>query len=188
MADKLVQENPEVQQTSIADGTDARSLPFRIGHGYDVHRFGSGDHIVLAGVNIPYHAGFIAHSDGDVLIHALCDALLGAIAAGDIGRHFPDNDKRYKNINSQILLEKVIKMVSEKAYIVANIDTTIIAQTPKLSAYIQPMQDRLATIFSLSAEQVNIKATTTEHLGFTGREEGIAVHAVVMIYKKHPDG
>ncbi len=159
-------------------------LPFRIGHGYDVHRFGEGDHIILGGVKIPYRASFIAHSDGDVLIHSLCDALLGAIAAGDIGQHFPDTDKHYENIDSRLLLQKVISMVYEQGYIIANIDTTIIAQSPKLSTYIQPIREQLAGIFSLQPGQINIKATTTERLGFVGREEGIAVHAVVMIYTK----
>ncbi len=169
------------EQQKIAD--TFISPPFRIGHGYDVHRYGSGDHIILAGIRIPYHAGFIAHSDGDVLIHALCDALLGAIAAGDIGQHFPDSDTRYKNINSALLLQNVLEMVAQHGYCIANIDTTIIAQSPKLSPYIQPMREQLGQIMSLNSEQINIKATTTEQLGFTGRKEGLAVHAVAMIYK-----
>ncbi len=176
-----------IKETSVArdsTNTNTPNLPFRIGHGYDVHRFGEGDHLILGGVSIPYHAGFIAHSDGDVLIHALCDALLGAIGAGDIGQHFPDNDKRYENIDSQLLLQKVIGMVHEQDYLIANIDTTIIAQSPKLSAYIQSMRKQLAGIFSLPVSHLNIKATTTEQLGFIGREEGIAVHAVVMIYNQ----
>lgn len=160
------------------------SLPFRIGHGYDVHRFGEGDHIILGGVTIPHHHGFIAHSDGDVLIHALCDALLGAIAAGDIGRHFPDTDAAYENIDSRELLKQVMSMVRDRHYRIANIDTTIVAQSPKLSPYIRPMQQQLATLLGVDTSQVNVKATTTEQLGFTGREEGIAVHAVVIIYTK----
>ena len=160
------------------------SLPFRIGHGYDVHRFGEGDHIVLGGMKIPHHHGFIAHSDGDVLIHALCDALLGAIAAGDIGRHFPDTDAAYKNIDSRELLKQVMNMVQKMHYGIANIDTTIVAQSSKLSPYILRMQQQLATLLGVDTSQVNVKATTTEQLGFTGREEGIAVHAVVIIYTK----
>ncbi len=157
--------------------------PFRIGHGYDVHRFGEGDFIVLGGVKIPHHSGFIAHSDGDVLIHALCDALLGAIAAGDIGQHFPDNDDKYKNIDSTVLLEKINQLLMKTDYVIANIDLTIIAQTPKMSAHIQAMLQTLADVLNIQKTQINIKATTTESLGFTGREEGIAVHAVVMLYR-----
>lgn len=156
--------------------------PFRIGHGYDVHRFGEGDHIMLGGTRIPHHSGFIAHSDGDVLIHALCDALLGAMAAGDIGRHFPDTDNQFKDIDSTRLLEHVVEMVKNSGYAIANIDVTVIAQTPKLSPYIQPMRERLSSFLSLDTGCINIKATTTEQLGFTGREEGVAVHVVAMIY------
>ncbi len=157
--------------------------PFRIGHGYDVHRFGEGDFIVLGGVKIPHHSGFIAHSDGDVLIHALCDALLGAIAAGDIGQHFPDNDDKYKNIDSTVLLEKTNQLLMKTDYVIANIDLTIIAQTPKMSPHIQAMSQTLADVLNIKKTQINIKATTTESLGFAGREEGIAVHAVVMLYR-----
>lgn len=157
--------------------------PFRIGHGYDVHRFGEGDFIVLGGVKIPHHSGFIAHSDGDVLIHALCDALLGAVAAGDIGRHFPDTDDEYKNIDSTVLLEKTNQLLIKTDYVIANIDLTIIAQTPKMSPHIQAMSQTLADVLSIEKTQINIKATTTETLGFAGREEGIAVHAVAMLYR-----
>ncbi len=157
-------------------------LPFRIGHGYDVHRFGEGNHIKLAGVRIPYSKGFIAHSDGDVLIHALCDALLGAVAAGDIGQHFPDSDEQYKDIDSGILLQKVAAMVHREQYIIANLDISIIAQQPKLFPHIHAMREKLASLLELDISQINIKATTSEKLGFTGREEGIAVHSVVMIY------
>jgi len=157
--------------------------PFRIGHGYDVHRFGEGDFIVLGGVKIPHHSGFIAHSDGDVLIHALCDALLGAIAAGDIGQHFPDTDDEYKNIDSTVLLKKTNQLLLNATYAIANIDLTIIAQTPKMSPYIQAMLQKLADVLSIEKTQINIKATTTESLGFAGREEGIAVHAVAMLYR-----
>ncbi len=157
--------------------------PFRIGHGYDVHRFGEGDFIVLGGVKIPHHSGFIAHSDGDVLIHALCDALLGAIAAGDIGQHFPDTDQRYKNIDSAVLLEQTNQLLVKAGYAIANIDLTIIAQTPKMSPHIQAMSHRLADVLNMEKTQINIKATTTEGLGFCGRQEGIAVHAVAMLYR-----
>lgn len=161
-------------------------LPFRIGHGYDVHRFGETDdntnRIILGGIAIPYSRELLAHSDGDVLIHALCDALLGAIGAGDIGQHFPDDDVQFKNIDSCILLEKVVDSVRRAGYFVANADITIIAQAPKLSPYKQAMRERLSPLLSVDLHQMNIKATTTEQLGFTGRKEGIAVHAVVMIY------
>jgi len=157
--------------------------PFRIGHGYDVHRFGEGDFIILGGVKIPHHSGFIAHSDGDVLIHALCDALLGAIAAGDIGRHFPDTDDEYKNIDSTVLLDKTNQLLNETDYVIANIDLTIIAQLPKMSPHISAMSQTLADVLAIDKTQINIKATTTESLGFAGREEGIAVHAVAMLYR-----
>jgi 2-C-methyl-D-erythritol 2,4-cyclodiphosphate synthase len=157
--------------------------PFRIGHGYDVHRFGEGDFIVLGGIRIPHHAGFIAHSDGDVLIHALCDALLGAIAAGDIGRHFPDTDEQYKNIDSTVLLDQTNLLLIKAGYAIANIDLTIVAQSPKMSPHIQTMSHNLAGVLNIEKTQINIKATTTENLGFTGREEGIAVHAVAMLYR-----
>jgi len=164
--------------------TEQTQIPFRIGHGYDVHRFGEGDSIVLGGVKITHNHGFIAHSDGDVLIHSLCDALLGSIAAGDIGFHFPDTDKKYENIDSSILLKQTDKLLKDKQYSIGNIDITIIAQTPKMSPHIQAMCEHLAKILNLSISQINIKATTTENLGFAGREEGIAVHSVVMVYRK----
>jgi 2-C-methyl-D-erythritol 2,4-cyclodiphosphate synthase len=160
-------------------------VPFRIGHGYDVHRFGEGDSIVLGGVKIDHNHGFIA-SDGDVLIHALCDALLGSIAAGDIGFHFPDTDKKYENIDSCLLLERTDKLLKKALYFVGNIDITIIAQKPKMSSHIPAMCERLSTVLNISKSQINIKATTTEKLGFAGRQEGIAVHSVVMVYKNLP--
>ena len=157
--------------------------PYRIGHGYDVHRFGEGDFIVLGGVKIPHHSGFIAHSDGDVLIHALCDALLGAIAAGDIAQHFPDSDDRYKNIESMVLLDHVNQLLIKQQYTIVNIDLTIIAQSPKMAPHLQAMLQNLAAVLNIAQTQINVKATTTEGLGFSGREEGIAVHAVAMLYK-----
>jgi len=165
------------------DDKSSQLPPYRIGHGYDVHRFGEGDHIVLGGEKIPHQYGFIAHSDGDVLIHSLCDAMLGAIAAGDIGQHFPDTDERYKNIDSSVLLDQVNQLLIKDNYAVINIDITIIAQSPKMAPHIPAMSDNLANVLNLAKTQINIKATTTESLGFAGREEGIAVHAVVMLYR-----
>lgn len=157
--------------------------PFRIGHGYDVHAFGEGNFIILGGVKIPYHHSFIAHSDGDVLIHALCDALLGSIAKGDIGHFFPDTDPQYKGIASTILLEKTYEVLQKEHYDIVNLDLSIIAQAPKMSPYIGSMCKVLSNILGIDASQINIKATTTEELGFVGREEGIAVHAVVLVSK-----
>lgn len=153
----------------------------RIGHGYDVHRFGEGDCIVLGGVLIPHHAGLIAHSDGDVLLHAVADALLGAAALGDIGHHFPDTDPRYKGIDSRQLLRHVVQQVNGQGWQVSNVDATIIAQAPKMAPYIAAMRQHIAEDIGVLTSQVNVKATTTEKLGFTGREEGIAVHAVVLL-------
>jgi 2-C-methyl-D-erythritol 2,4-cyclodiphosphate synthase len=164
---------------------EQENLPrYRIGHGYDVHRFGEGDKIILGGVDIPHHSAFIAHSDGDVLIHALCDAMLGSIAAGDIGQHFPDTDAQYQGIDSAILLQSTNKLLQKDSFFIVNIDTTIVAQSPKMAGYIPAMRQNLAGLLSLDISQINVKATTTEKLGFTGREEGVAVHAVVMVYKK----
>jgi len=155
----------------------------RIGHGYDVHAFEAGDHVILGGVKIPHHSQFKAHSDGDVLLHAVCDALLGALGLGDIGQHFPDTDNAYKNADSRDLLKQVIKMLNQQGYELANLDTTIIAQAPKLSAYITAMRANLAADFNADLAQINVKATTTEKLGFSGREEGVAVHAVCLLQK-----
>ena len=159
------------------------STSIRIGHGYDVHAFEAGDHVILGGVKIPHHSQFKAHSDGDVLLHAICDALLGALALGDIGRHFPDTDNAYKNADSRDLLKQVIKMVNQQGYELINLDTTIIAQAPKMSPYIANMQANLADDFQADLSQINVKATTTEKLGFAGREEGVAVHAVCLLHK-----
>ena len=153
----------------------------RIGHGYDAHCFTPGRPLVLGGVRIPHDQGLLAHSDGDVLIHALCDALLGAAALGDIGHHFPDSSKDYENIDSRILLRKVVSLLQAKTLGVGNVDVTVIAQQPKLAAFIPAMRKNLAADLQLSDEQVNIKATTTEGMGFTGRGEGIAAHAVVLL-------
>lgn len=153
----------------------------RIGHGYDVHRFGPGNALILGGVTIPYSRGLLAHSDGDVLIHAVCDALLGAIGRGDIGQHFPDTDDANAGIDSRILLRRVTQQVQDAGWALANLDATLIVQTPKMSPHIGAMRDNLAADLCCSPGCVNVKATTTETLGFTGREEGIAVHAVVLL-------
>ena len=153
----------------------------RIGHGYDVHAFGEGDHIIIGGVKIPFRYGLLAHSDGDVLIHSLCDALLGAAAMGDIGKHFPETDPRFLDINSRKLLRSVVSLIKSKGYSVVNIDSTIIAQAPKLAPYIDAMVENLSSDLESDTEVVNVKATTTENLGFEGRGEGIACHVVALI-------
>ena len=153
----------------------------RIGHGYDVHRFASGDHMVLGGVKIAHEAGLEAHSDGDVLLHAICDALLGALALRDIGHHFPDTDPANANIDSRVLLRNVMALISEQGYCLGNLDATLIAQAPKMAPHIPQMRENLAADLQSDIGQVNIKATTTEGLGFAGRREGIAAHAVVLL-------
>ena len=153
----------------------------RIGHGYDVHRFGEGEFITLGGVRIPHKFGLVAHSDGDVLLHALSDALLGAAALGDIGRHFPDNDPQFKGADSRVLLRHVLALVQAKGWQVGNVDATIVAQAPKMAPHIEAMRASIAADLQVDLDQVNVKATTTEKLGFTGREEGIAVHAVALL-------
>jgi 2-C-methyl-D-erythritol 2,4-cyclodiphosphate synthase len=152
----------------------------RVGFGYDVHPFVSGRPLILGGIKIPYLFGLKGHSDADVLIHAICDALLGAVAEGDIGRHFPDTDPQYRDIQSTILLKKVCTKVREKGFRPINIDATVVAQKPKLSEIIPRMVKEIADVLEIEAERVNIKATTTEGLGFTGREEGIAAYAVAL--------
>ena len=161
----------------------SNSAPFRIGHGFDVHAYEAGEQIILAGVQIPYHKQFKAHSDGDVLIHAVCDALLGALALGDIGKHFPDTDKQFENIDSRKLLLHVIGLVKEQGYQLGNLDVTIVAQAPKMLKHIEHMVKNLAEDFSANTQQINVKATTTESLGYIGREEGVSVHAVVLLVR-----
>lgn len=156
----------------------------RIGHGFDVHKFGGQGPLVIAGVKVPYEYGFIAHSDGDVAIHALCDAILGALCLGDIGNHFPDTDQAYENISSRILLEHVVSLMKEKQYKIGNVDLTIVAQAPKIAPHLIPMRECLAQDLQTALDQVNVKATTTEKLGYTGRKEGVAVHAVVLLEKE----
>lgn len=156
-------------------------MTIRIGHGFDVHAFGHGDHIMLAGIKVPHSHGFIAHSDGDVALHALTDAILGATAQGDIGRHFPDTDEQWKGANSMDLLLAVWKPLQASGWFIHNLDLTIVAQAPKLMAFINLMQQRLSDALGLELDQVNVKATTTEKLGYTGRKEGVATHAVVLL-------
>jgi len=153
----------------------------RVGHGFDAHRFGPGDQVVIGGVTIPHHQGLVAHSDGDVLVHAICDALLGAAALGDIGRHFPDSDDAWKDVDSRILLRKVVAAVAERGLKVGNLDCTVIAQQPRLGPHIGAMREKLAADLRVGVERVNVKATTTEKMGYTGRGEGIAAHAVVLL-------
>jgi 2-C-methyl-D-erythritol 2,4-cyclodiphosphate synthase len=156
----------------------------RIGQGFDVHAFSEGRPLIIGGVTIPYEKGLLGHSDADVLLHAITDALLGAAGEGDIGKHFPDTDPAYKNADSKRLLLDSWKLVERKGYRLGNIDCTIIAQKPKMLPYIEEMRSVIAGIFEVSADQINVKATTTEKLGFPGREEGIAAQAVVLIEKK----
>lgn len=156
----------------------------RIGHGFDVHKFGGEGPCILGGVPVPYQFGLLAHSDGDVVLHALSDALLGAIAAGDIGRHFSDQDPAYKGIDSRILLRHVYDMVEKAGYRLGNLDITIIAQAPKMAPHIDAMREIIAKDLKSTLQQINIKATTTEQLGFTGRKEGIAVEAVVLVVRQ----
>lgn len=153
----------------------------RVGQGYDAHRFGADRPLVLGGVAVPHDQGLLAHSDGDVLVHALCDALLGAAALGDIGRHFPDTDPAYAAIDSRILLRRVMAALTDRGLRVLNADTTIVAQRPRLAAHLPAMQANLAQDLGVAVGQVNVKATTTEGMGFTGRGEGIAAYAVVLL-------
>jgi 2-C-methyl-D-erythritol 2,4-cyclodiphosphate synthase len=153
----------------------------RVGFGYDVHPLAAGRPFILGGIKIPYLLGLQGHSDADVLIHAICDALLGAIAEGDIGRHFPDTDPQYKGIRSTILLKKVMNRIREKGFHIVNIDASIVAQKPKLADFIPRMVKEIADVLEIEPGRVNVKATTSEGLGFTGREEGIAAYAVALV-------
>ena len=159
-------------------------MNFRIGHGYDVHALGEGLRLVLGGVEIPHTNGCIAHSDGDVLLHAICDALLGAAALGDIGKHFPDSSAEFKGIDSRKLLAKVVELLAESGYKVGNVDSTIAMQRPKLRPYIDSMREQIAQTIGIATDCVSVKATTTEHLGFEGEEKGVSATAVVLIYKQ----
>lgn len=153
----------------------------RIGHGFDVHAFAEGDHVILGGVRIPHHRGLKAHSDGDVVLHALCDALLGAAALGDIGRHFPDSDPAYAGADSRRLLRRVMELLEAQGWCVANADCTVIAQAPRLAPHVETMRANIAADLGVGTDRVNVKATTTERLGYVGRAEGIAAHAVVLL-------
>ena len=159
---------------------------FRIGHGYDVHKLIENRELVLGGVVVPHSLGLLGHSDADVLLHAIMDAIIGAMALGDIGKHFPDTDEKYKGISSLALLEHVTALMRENFYVIVNVDATIVAQKPKLAPYIHQMRQNVANTLGCDVERINIKATTEEHLGFTGREEGISAHSVVLIEKRHP--
>ncbi|MGZ8217598.1 2-C-methyl-D-erythritol 2,4-cyclodiphosphate synthase [Methylomagnum sp.] len=156
----------------------------RIGQGYDAHKFKDGDHIVIGGVTIPHTKGMAAHSDGDVALHALCDALLGAAALGDIGKHFPDTDAAYKGIDSRVLLRHVVGKLAELGYSAVNVDVTIVAQAPKMAPHIPTMRERIAEDVGVAVDAVNVKATTTEGMGFEGRGEGISSHAVALLQKQ----
>lgn len=155
----------------------------RIGHGFDVHPFEEGRDLILGGVTIPWKNGLAGHSDADVLVHAICDALLGAASEGDLGRHFPDNDQKFKDISSLFFLSEILKLLQSKNLSVINIDTTVVAEKPKLKAFIPSMEANIADALNVPPETINIKATTTEGLGYAGRGEGIAVHAVVLLEK-----
>lgn len=156
----------------------------RIGHGYDAHRFADADDqrpLVLGGITIPYERGLLAHSDGDALVHALCDAILGALGLGDIGRHFPDTDAAYKNVDSTLLLEQVVALMQQSGWIIGNADMTILAEAPRMSPHINSMRGRLAGLLSADQALINIKASTTEGMGFVGRREGLEAYAVVLL-------
>jgi len=156
----------------------------RIGHGYDVHRLVAGRRLILGGVDIPFETGLLGHSDADVLLHAICDAILGAIGEGDIGRHFPDTDPAFKGASSLLLLGKVMALADSRGYRTGNVDATIVAQRPKLAPYVLQMRENIAAALGCDATRVNVKATTTEELGFAGRQEGIAAYSVVLLESK----
>ena len=155
----------------------------RIGHGYDVHRLVPDRALILGGVTVPFEKGLLGHSDADVLLHAICDSLLGALALGDIGKHFPDTDEQYKSIDSRILLSRTAELIREKGWQIGNIDATVIAQAPRLSPYIQEMRENIATVLNIPLDAISVKATTEEHLGFTGEGLGIAAHAVCLLFR-----
>ena len=160
---------------------------FRIGHGYDVHKFAPGRRLVLGGVEIPFEQGLLGHSDADVLLHAIADAVLGSVAAGDIGAHFPDTDPAFKDADSRVLLSKCVAVLEERGFRIGNIDATVIAQKPKLAPHIPAMRESIAAVCGVPVDAVSVKATTEEGLGFTGAMEGIRAHAVTLVYKINPD-
>ena len=159
-------------------------MPYRIGSGTDFHRLTAGRDLWIGGVKIPHTKGAMGHSDADVLLHAICDALLGALSLGDIGVHFPDTDATFKNIDSKILLEKTFALIKEKGYAIINIDSTVCLQAPKIRPFVPQMQQAIAALLSIPGDAISIKATTTEELGFVGREEGLMANATVLLYKK----
>lgn len=171
----------------MSDRNPVIPVPWRIGQGFDVHAFMPGDHLMVGGVRIPFDRAFKAHSDGDVLIHALCDALLGAAALGDIGQHFPDTDAAFQGIDSLILLATVRDLIREQGWSIGNVDMTIIAQAPRMAGHIPAMRHGIADVLSIELSQINIKATTTERLGFTGRGEGMAAESVALLYRCAPE-
>lgn len=158
-------------------------MNFRVGMGFDVHQLAPGNKFILGGVELEFNKGPVAHSDGDVLIHAICDALLGAAALGDIGYHFPDNDSSLKGVDSKIILEKTLKIVRDEGFEVGNVDSTICLEKPKIAGYIVKMKEVLASVMKIDEGQISIKATTSEKMGFVGREEGVTAYAVALIYK-----
>jgi 2-C-methyl-D-erythritol 2,4-cyclodiphosphate synthase len=158
-------------------------MPYRIGSGVDFHKLAEGRELWIGGIKIPHHKGAVGHSDADVLLHAVCDALLGAACLGDIGEHFPDTNEAYKNIDSKILLQKTINLIKKEGYTVVNIDSTLCLQSPKIKSYVSSMQKVIANILGISEKDVSIKATTTEQLGFVGREEGLVAYATVLLEK-----
>jgi 2-C-methyl-D-erythritol 2,4-cyclodiphosphate synthase len=156
---------------------------FRIGTGFDVHRLSEGQKLILGGVEIPHTRGCVGHSDADVLIHAICDAMLGALTLGDIGQHFPDNSDEFKGIDSRILLKKVNALISEEGYQIGNIDSTVVLQKPKIEDYIPKIQEEMASVLQVDVSQISVKVTTTEKLGFEGREEGVSAQAVCLLLR-----
>ena len=172
-----------MEQIEILTIEEDNKMNFRIGFGYDVHKLEPGYKLILGNIDVPSETGAVGHSDADVLIHAICDALLGAAALGDIGKHFPDTDTAYKGIDSSILLQNVCRLLKEKKYSISNIDTTICLQKPKLTAYIPLMRKRLAEVMEIEEDQISVKATTTEKLGFVGEGKGISAYANALIFK-----
>ena len=160
------------------------NFPFRTGIGFDVHSFAEGRKLILGGIEIPFEKGLAGHSDADALLHAICDAMLGALSLGDIGSHFPDTDPKFKNIDSTILLAKVNELINAENYEVVNVDSVIMLQRPKILPYVNPMREKISGLLGINVNQISVKATTTEKLGFVGREEGISVMATVLISKK----
>ncbi|MCD6179505.1 MAG: 2-C-methyl-D-erythritol 2,4-cyclodiphosphate synthase [Bacteroidales bacterium] len=158
-------------------------MNYRVGTGYDVHRLVKGEKLIFGGVNIPFEKGSLGHSDADVLLHAICDALLGSLSLGDIGTHFPDTDEKWKDVSSLLLLENVNKLIRDNGYSIANIDTTLILQQPKIQSYIPEIRDNIAKVLNIDREFISVKATTTERLGFIGRGEGVSAQAICLVNK-----